>query len=419
MAKIFVLDSSILLAEGRRVFHAFNAGSELCIPLAVLQELESKRNHPDLGYAARDVLRFLESLRTNWNLRNGAKYGDVTIRIEINHINTADLPQAIKDNNSNDSRILAVAKSLGAVLISKDLPLRLLAGIAGVEATDIAFGPDSHYEFDKIHRIEVSDKEIDLLFSTGYLAVEDDIPINSGVIVTNMYGTHSALAVSDKAWKIRLVADTSASGIRGRSAEQRIALNHLLNEDIPVVSLSGNAGTGKTVLALAAAVEQMKNKVYKKIVVFRTLYAVGGQELGYLPGTADEKMEPWTAAIYDALEAFLTRGEIDRMVKNGQIEILPLTHIRGRTLSNSFVIVDEAQNLERSVLLTAISRLGAGSKIALSSDVAQRDNLHVGRSDGITEVISRLYGEKLFAHVALKKSERSPVAEMAARLLDN
>src|SRR5690606_4291754 len=215
--------------------------------------------------------------------------------------------------------------------------------------------------------------------------------------------------------------DRPVQGVSGRSAEQRVAIDYLTHEDIPIVSLGGTAGTGKTVLALAAGVEQVldSERPYEKIIVFRTLHAVGGQELGYLPGTEEEKMSPWVAAVYDALEGFLPKSKIEKLKREHKIEVLPLTHIRGRTLNNAFVIVDEAQNLERSVLLTALTRIGRGSKIVLTHDIAQRDNLRVGRHDGIYEVVQRLRGEKLFAHVALKKSERSAVSELVARVLDD
>ncbi|MSW67165.1 MAG: PhoH family protein, partial [Actinobacteria bacterium] len=200
----------------------------------------------------------------------------------------------------------------------------------------------------------------------------------------------------------------------------RIALAHLLDPEIGVVSLGGSAGTGKSVLALAAALELvLERREAKRIVVFRPVFAVGGQEIGFLPGTEAEKMSPFSAATKDALEAIASEHVIDEIMDRGLLEVLPLTYVRGRTLVDTIVILDEAQNLERSTILTAISRLGKNSRVFLTHDVAQRDNLRVGRHDGIAAVVERLKGESLFAHVTLTKSERSPIAALATRLIDD
>ena len=162
----------------------------------------------------------------------------------------------------------------------------------------------------------------------------------------------------------------------------------------------------------------MERRQHRKVIVFRPLYAVGGQDLGYLPGGQDEKMEPWAAAVADALESVTSREVIDEVRDRGLIEVVPLTHIRGRTLSGAWVVVDEVQNLERTVLLAALSRLGEDSRAVLCWDIAQRDNLHVGRHDGIVSVVDGLKGHPLFGHVSLTRSERSPVAALASRLLE-
>ena len=199
-------------------------------------------------------------------------------------------------------------------------------------------------------------------------------------------------------------------GLRGRSAEQRVALDLLLDESVGIVSLGGKAGTGKSALALCAGLEAvLERRTQRKVVVFRPLYAVGGQDLGYLPGSENEKMGPWAQAVFDTLEALASPGP-RRGLARGMLEVLPLTHIRGRSLHDSFVIVDEAQSLERNVLLTVLSRLGAGSRVVLTHDVAQRDNLRVGRHDGVAAVIEKLKGHPLFAHITLPavSARRSP-----------
>jgi PhoH-like ATPase len=193
--------------------------------------------------------------------------------------------------------------------------------------------------------------------------------------------------------KAKLGYDDSldAFGVHGRSAEQRIALDLLLDPEIGIISLGGRAGTGKSALALCAGLESvLERHQHRKVVVFRPLYAVGGQELGYLPGTEAEKMTPWGQAVFDTLGAVTTQDVVDEVVDRGMLEVMPLTHIRGRSLHDAFVIVDEAQSLERNVLLTVLSRIGQGSRVVLTHDVAQRDNLRVGRFDGVVAVVEKL-----------------------------
>ncbi|NDD26545.1 MAG: PhoH family protein, partial [Actinobacteria bacterium] len=200
---------------------------------------------------------------------------------------------------------------------------------------------------------------------------------------------------------------------------QRVALDILLDPEVGIVSLGGRAGTGKSALALSAGLEAvLEKRLHKKVVIFRPLYAVGGQELGYLPGTENEKMSPWAQAVFDTLGALVSQQVLDEVVERGLIEVLPLTHIRGRSLHDSFVIVDEAQSLERGVLLTVLSRIGQGSRVVLTHDIAQRDNLRVGRHDGVVAVVESLKGHPLFAHITLTRSERSQIAALVTELLE-
>ena len=193
----------------------------------------------------------------------------------------------------------------------------------------------------------------------------------------------------------------------------------MLDNEIGIVSLGGRAGTGKSALALSAGLEAvLEKRLHKKVVIFRPLYAVGGQELGYLPGSENEKMSPWAQAVFDTLGALVSQQVIDEVIERGLIEVLPLTHIRGRSLHDSFVIVDEAQSLERGVLLTVLSRIGHGSRVILTHDVAQRDNLRVGRHDGVVAVVESLKGHPLFAHITLTRSERSQIAALVTELLE-
>jgi PhoH-like ATPase len=243
-------------------------------------------------------------------------------------------------------------------------------------------------------------------------------PVHTGVVLHSEKGSALAKVTSDK--RLQLVrGDRSAFGLHGRSAEQRIALDLLLDNEIGIVSLGGRAGTGKSALALCAGLEAvLERRQHKKVVIFRPLYAVGGQELGYLPGSEGEKMSPWAQAVFDTLGALVSQQVIDEIIERGLIEVLPLTHIRGRSLHDSFVIVDEAQSLERGVLLTVLSRIGQNSRVILTHDVAQRDNIRVGRHDGVVAVVESLKGHPLFAHVTLTRSERSAIAALVTEMLE-
>jgi PhoH-like ATPase len=246
-----------------------------------------------------------------------------------------------------------------------------------------------------------------------------ELPVNTGVVITSERG--SALGRVVRKGEVRLVrGDRDVFGLHGRSAEQRLAIDLLLDHEVGIVSLGGRAGTGKSALALCAGLEAvLERQQHRKIMVFRPLYAVGGQDLGYLPGDAAEKMNPWGQAVFDTLGAVVSQNVVDEVVERGVLEVLPLTHIRGRSLHDAFVIVDEAQSLERNVLLTVLSRIGAGSKVVLTHDVAQRDNLRVGRHDGVVAVVEKLKGHPLFAHVTLTRSERSPIAALVTEMLED
>jgi PhoH-like ATPase len=425
-ARVYVLDTSVLLSDpwalGRFAEH------EVVIPLVVLSELERKRHHPDLGWAARETLRMLEDLR----LAHGSLLRPMpaneqggTLRVEVNHTEMAGFPAALS-GETNDHRILAVARNIAAegrdvTVVTKDLPLRLKASIVGLDADEYRNELASDSNWTGMEEIEVDGPTIDALFEDHVvdLGQARDLPCNTGVVLHA--GSQSALGRIHEDKAVHLArSDRTLFDVRGRSAEQRIAIDLLADHEIGIVSLGGPAGTGKSVLALAAGLDAvLEQRTHNRVLVFRPIYPVGGQDLGYLPGSEAEKMLPWGAAVTDALEAIAGQEVIDEVFDRGVLEVLPLTHIRGRSLTDSFVIIDEAQNLERTVLLTALSRLGEGSRVVLTHDVAQRDNLRVGRHDGIVSVIDTLKGHPLFGHVTLTRAERSPVAALVTQVLDS
>ncbi|MGV3561751.1 MAG: PhoH family protein [Nocardioides sp.] len=428
LVRTYVLDTSVLLSDPGAIRRF--AEHEVVLPVVVITELEGKRHHPELGYFARTALRHLDELRVvHGRLDAPVPIGDEggSLRVELNHTDPAALPSGFRLGD-NDTRILAVAKNLAdegaaVTLVSKDLPLRIKASAVGLDAEEYRGETisDSDPGYSGMAEMEVEASDLDELYDDGVidLAEARQLPCHQGLVLLSDRGTALARLGADK--RVHLVrGDREAFGLHGRSAEQRIALEHLLDPEVGIVSLGGRAGTGKSALALCAGLEAvMERRQHKKVVVFRPLYAVGGQELGYLPGSEGEKMSPWAQAVFDTLGAMTSRDVIEEVLDRGMLEVLPLTHIRGRSLHDSFVIVDEAQSLERNVLLTVLSRIGANSKVVLTHDVAQRDNLRVGRHDGVVAVIEKLKGHPLFAHVTLTRSERSPIAALVTEMLEH
>ncbi len=427
----YVLDTSVLLSDpyaiGRFAEH------DVVLPVVVITELEGKRHHPELGYFARTALRLLDDLRVHHGRLDtavpiGADGG--TLRVELNHSDPAVLPSGMRLGD-NDTRILSVAASLAAeghevAVVSKDLPMRVKASAVGLTAQEYRAQQVIESGWTGMTTANLTDDEMATLFGEERLDIEGLVMAghlaeelcHTGVVLHS--GRGSALARVTPDGTLALVrGDREVFGVHGRSAEQRVAIDLLTDTDVGIVSLGGRAGTGKSALALCAGLEAvLERQEHRKVVVFRPLYAVGGQELGYLPGTEAEKMGPWAEAVFDTLGALVDRNVLDEVLARGMLEVLPLTHIRGRSLHDAFVIVDEAQSLERNVLLTVLSRIGQNSKVVLTHDVAQRDNLRVGRHDGVAAVVEMLKGNPLFAHVTLTRSERSAIAALVTEVLE-
>ncbi|RNL82579.1 PhoH family protein [Halostreptopolyspora alba] len=464
-----MLDTSVLLADPAAITRF--AEHEVVLPIVVVTELEAKRYHPDLGYFAREALRRLDDLR----VANGSLDVEVpvneqggTLRVELNHSDPEILPAGFR-HGDNDTRILTVARTLQAareaeredsraaedgaeldaaveaeieaeiaaelsvadstaagpkdgevVLVSKDLPMRIKASSIGLASDEYRAELAIEHGWTGMAELDVPAHEISELFEHGSSDIEAarDLPCHTGLVLVSERGKALGRVRPDKSVKV-VKGDRDVFGLHGRSAEQRIALDLLTDPEVGIVSLGGRAGTGKSALALCAGLEAvLERNQHRKVMVFRPLHAVGGQDLGYLPGTENEKMSPWSQAVHDTLSALTTQDVIDEVVDRGMLEVLPLTHIRGRSLHDAFVIVDEAQSLERGVLLTVLSRLGTNSRVVLTHDVAQRDNLRVGRYDGVVAVVEKLKGHPLFSHITLTRSERSPVAALVTEMLE-
>lgn len=423
--RTYVLDTSVLLSDPGAI-HRF-AEHSVVIPVVVIAELEKKRHDPEIGYFARKALRNLDDLRVAHERLDFPVPTDSggSLRVELNHSNQTVLPSGLQLGD-NDSRILAVACNLAndgldVCVVSKDMPMRVKAASIGLAAEEYLAEQAVESGWTGTAEVALSGDEMATLYEDERLTTPmvDGLPLNTGLVITSERG--SALGRVTGTGVMTLVrGDRDVFGVHGRSAEQRLAIDLLLDDEVGIVSLGGTAGTGKSALALAAGLEAvLERRLHKKVIVFRPLYAVGGQELGYLPGDKDEKMNPWGQAIYDTLGALVSDNVLDEVADRGLLEILPLTHIRGRSLHDAFVIVDEAQSLERNVLLTVLSRIGQNSRVVLTHDVAQRDNLRVGRHDGVASVIETLKGNALFGHVTLMRSERSRIAALVTSLLDH
>ncbi|WP_402464632.1 PhoH family protein [Isoptericola aurantiacus] len=432
--RTFVVDTSVLLSDPRAIYRF--AEHDVVLPVVVVTELEAKRHHAELGYFARSALRTLDDLR----IQHGRLDAPVpigtdggTLRVELNHTDPQVLPAGFRLGD-NDTRILSVAANFAAegldvTVVSKDLPMRVKASAVGLRAEEYRHELAVDSGWTGMREITMTDDQMASLYEgstvelaeldPAVLAEADPLLCHTGLVIHSAGGSALGRVTADK--QVRLVrGDQDVFGVHGRSAEQRVAIELLCDPDIGILSMGGRAGTGKSALALCAGLEAvLERRQHRKIIVFRPLYAVGGQELGYLPGSESEKMNPWAQAVFDTLGALVSPEVVEEVIDREMLEVLPLTHIRGRSLHDAFVIVDEAQSLERNVLLTVLSRIGQGSKVVLTHDVAQRDNLRVGRHDGVAAVIEAMKGHPLFAHVTLTRSERSPVAALVTEMLES
>ena len=408
--RTYVLDTSVLLSDPRALFRF--AEHAVVLPVVVITELESKRNDPEIGYFARQSLRILDEMRIEHErLDFPIPVGDGgSLRVELNHSNPSVLPSGLQLGD-NDSRILACAANLAndgvaVTVVSKDLPLRVKAASIGLDAQEYRAELALDSGWTGMAELSLGSNDMAKLYEHEAMTTPEveGMPVNTGLVIHSERGSALGRVVGER--EVKLVrGDRDVFGVHGRSAEQRLAIDLLLDPEVGILSLGGRAGTGKSALALCAGLEMvLERQQHKKIMVFRPLYAVGGQELGYLPGDQGEKMNPWGQAVFDTLGSVVSDNVLEEVVDRGILEVLPLTHIRGRSLHDAFVIVDEAQSLERNVLLTVLSRIGQNSRVVLTHDVAQRDNLRVGRHDGVASVIETLKGHPLFAHITLTRS---------------
>lgn len=442
MGKIYVLDTNVLLQDPYSIF-SFGQ-NEVVIPAVVLEELDSKKRYMDeIGRNARQISKLIDSFREKGRLHVGvALHNGGMMRIELNHRSFHEL-QEIFIEKTNDNRILAVAKNLSleeeakeggrqVILVSKDTLVRVKADAIGLLAedflndrvvemdhvysgyTEAAVPPEMINEFYQKSAIELSALPPGRYYPNQFIILKD-----------NLGGSSSAVAIVDKNSRkaVKLVFDQDHIwGIKPRNVQQMMAMELLLRNDMPLVTMVGKAGTGKTLLALAAGLLQTEDlKQYKKMLVARPIVPVG-KDIGYLPGEKEEKLRPWIQPIFDNLEyLFNTKrpGELDAILAGmNSIEVEALTYIRGRSIPEQFIIIDEAQNLTKHEVKTILTRVGERSKIVLMGDPEQIDHPYLDEfNNGLAYVVESFKDQTVSGHMKLVKGERSTLAQLAANLL--
>lgn len=436
MGRTYVLDTCVLLADPHSPLR-FDE-HDVVLPLVVVEELDRKKTRLDeVGANARSAIRLLEELGASEPgglsdpvpLPSGGR-----LRIELNGVVSARLP-AVLEPSTPDHRILAACLNLSesepeTVLVTKDAALRIKGAQLGVEVQDYRGDTAQVDELHTgIHEVATTGEMIDRLFDEGKLtldgvdaATNEHVVLRSGVsrsAVTRVIQSEPELVVE------RISHHPRAFGVEPKNLAQTVALDHLLDPAIPAVSLMGMAGSGKTFLALAAALEQvLEQGRYRRVAVYRPMVAVGRQEMGYLPGDVNEKLSPWMAAVHDNLHALFAdagvegaRSAIEELLARGELELASVTYLRGRSITGEFVIIDEAQNLELSTLKVIMTRMAKDSKVVFCGDLTQVDNPYISPYGGMAALIEKFRGSPLFGHVILDRSIRSPLAEMAARVL--
>jgi len=432
MHKTYVLDTNVLLHNPEALF-AFQ-DNHVVIPLTVIEEIDSQKKRQDeIGRNARVVSRELDALRSMGRLSEGVPMpSGAKLTIELNHSSIINCPKGL-DPEKPDNRILAVAFNLSnagqgkVILVTKDLNLRIKADVVGIRAEDLH---NDKIDYDQLYtgiaETYVTARELDSFYQYGKLKIPGGLPFSNQFFLLrcNENPSQSALA---RHWQGMLLplchADSINWGIKALNKEQKFALELLLNDQIKIVTLVGRAGTGKTLLALAVGLQKiLEENAYSRLLVTRPVVPMG-EDLGYLPGTKEEKLRPWMQPIYDNLE-FLMRdcpdpyGVLQDFIRKGTLELEALTYIRGRSIPRQFIICDEAQNLSPHMIKTLITRVGEDTKIVLTGDPEQIDHPYLdASSNGLTYLVERLKGEEIAGHVTLIRGERSKVAELGGRLL--
>jgi PhoH-like ATPase len=436
--KHFVLDTNVLIHDPRAIFQF--ADNEVVIPIFVLEEVDQfKKEASERGRNAREVARMLDALREKGGrLSDGVPLPDSGGRLRVASA-ARSVPTTLREAQIADHLILMVAldvrdfaKDEATIFVTKDVNLRIRADALGLTSMDYeAERIDIDELYSGMTEMPVAGPDVDTFYAQGALPLpENGLKANQYVLLRDRDNpSHSAIGRFDGTAKklvpLRKLRD-GVWGIRPRNKEQHCALDLLLCDDIKLVTLIGKAGTGKTMLALAAGLQKVvEEQLYSKMLVSRPIFPLG-RDVGYLPGDIEEKLNPWMQPIYDNVEYLMGLSKQERgkgrsyqeLIDMGYIEIEPLTYIRGRSIPNQFIIVDEAQNLTPHEVKTIITRVGEQTKVVLTGDPYQIDNPYVdATSNGLTTVVEKFKGEPVAGHVTLSKGERSALAELASNVL--
>jgi len=440
LKKNFILDTNVLLHDPRSIF-AFG-DNDVVIPIYVIEEIDQfKRDLSSLGRNARQVARSLDEFRTQGRLSEGVPLGEGKGRLRV-MFTMRHLPAELADGHGTDNKILAVAldvrdreQQFPAVFVTKDTNLRIRADALGLHAEDYDV---EQVELDElwsgVTEIDVGPEDVNAFYAQGSVGIPPGMeppPPNAFVLLRDRTNPqHSGVgkySASRQAFIPLIKASKEGTwGVRPRNKEQSFTLDLLLNDEVRLVTIVGKAGTGKTLLAIAAGLQKtMEEGVYQKLLVSRPIFPLG-RDIGYLPGSVEEKLNPWMQPIFDNVEYLMNLSHSEKksgrgyheLIDLGIVEIEPLTYIRGRSIPNQYIIVDEAQNLTPHEVKTIITRVGDGTKIVLTGDPYQIDNPYVDQTNnGLIHVVNRFKQERLAGHITLSKGERSPLAELAANLL--
>jgi PhoH-like ATPase len=440
LKKNFVLDTNVLLHDPRSIFGF--GDNDVVIPIFVIEEIDNfKRDLSTLGRNARQVSRYLDEFRVQGKLREGVSISPDHGTVRVLTAERKLPPEMADGGHSTDDKILAVAVSLRdrekdkpTVFVSKDTNLRIRADALGLHAEDYDIeGVVLDELWSGICELDVSPEEVNDFYASGTIPCPagDPPPPNAFILLRDRTNPqHSAVGKYSAAKQavVQLIKTPKEGvwGIRPRNKEQSFALDLLLNDEVRLVTMVGKAGTGKTLLAIAAGLQKtMEDGVYQKLLVSRPIFPLG-RDLGYLPGSVEEKLNPWMQPIFDNVEYLMNLSRSEKKAGRGYHELLdlgileiePLTYIRGRSIPNQYMIVDEAQNLTPHEVKTIVTRVGDGTKIVLTGDPYQIDNPYVDQTNnGLIHVVNRFKNERLAGHITMQKGERSPLAELAANLL--
>lgn len=440
---IYVIDTSACLTDSSCIYHY--GESDIYIPMKVLQEIDNHKKRQDsVGSNARNIIREFDALRERGSLQEGVSLGEGHGILRVKRVDISLIPPDFNPSDA-DHIIMSTALQLEkefpsrkVTIVSRDINMRVMTDALGISSEDYVENKVITYQSDLytgFKNVEVEDFEIDAIYQDGKLPVaeeeveENNFQNNDSVLLNSQFNNKKSALCRYKDGKYCRIRDFSKKGVWGvkaRNKEQAFALDLLMDKDLALVTLVGKAGSGKTLMAIAAGIAQTisdpfstESPVYSKIVISRPVQPLG-KDIGYLPGTMEEKMHPWLMPLQDNLQFLMgnDKATLEEYMDKGIIEIEALTYIRGRSISNAFIIIDEAQNLSLHEVKTILTRVGENTKIVLTGDIEQIDNVYVdGTSNGLVHAVENFKSHDIAGHITLQKGERSALATLSSKIL--